>query len=69
MFDFLNHKEWINKVIDSCSTMEQLDCAKVLISLFVVQMSKAGMTLITSRTMEDELLAKWIERYSQIMIL
>ncbi len=69
MFDFITHKEWINKIIDSCSTMEQLDCSKVLISLFVVQMSKSGMTLITSRTMEDELLAKWLERYAQIMVI
>jgi hypothetical protein len=49
--------------------MEQLDCSKVLISLFVIQMSKSGMTLITSRTMEDELLAKWLERYAQIMVI
>lgn len=69
MFDFITHRDWIKKVIESCSTLEQMECCKVLLSLFVVQMGKAGMTLTTIRSIEDELLTKWIDKYSQLMVI
>lgn len=69
MFDYLSHKDWIIKIIESCTTIEQLECSKVLLSLFVVQMGKSGMTLVSIRTIEDGLLSKWIDKYSQIMVI
>ena len=68
MFDLDAHKQWILKAIDSCNTFEQLDSSKVLISLFVLQMAKEKFDMLTIRLVEDDLLKRWIDKYSILMV-
>lgn len=69
MFDLDNHKEWIARAIASCTTREQLDSCKVMISLFVLQMSRIRIDIKEIRLIEDELLEKFLSKEATIMVL
>lgn len=68
MFDIENHKEWIARAIASCTTNEQLECCKVMITLFVLQMSKVAMDLKEIRSIEDYLLEKFLSKEAIILV-
>ena len=68
MFDIENHKEWIARAIVSCTTNEQLECCKVMITLFVLQMSKVNMEITTIRLIEDNLLEKYLSKEAIISV-
>lgn len=68
MFDIENHKEWIARAIASCTTNEQLECCKVMITLFVLQMSKVGIDILAIRLIEDNLLDKYLSKEATIYI-
>jgi hypothetical protein len=68
MFDIENHKEWIARAIASCTTNEQLECCKVMITLFVLQMSKVNMEITTIRLIEDNLLEKYLSKEAIISV-
>jgi len=57
------HTEWIKKAIDSCDTSEQLECCRVLISLFVSNMAKYNVPILEIRSVEDALLEKFLTKY------
>lgn len=68
MFDIENHKEWIVRAIASCTTNEQLDCCKLLITLFVLQMRKVGVDILVIRLNEDNLWEKYLTKEATISI-
>ena len=68
MFDIKNHKEWIVRAIASCTTNEQLECCKIMITLFVLQMSKVGMEITSIRLIEDNLLEKYLSKEAIISV-
>ncbi len=68
MFDIENHKEWIARAIASCTTNEQLDCCKLLITLFVLQMRKVGVDILVIRLNEDNLWEKYLTKEATISI-
>lgn len=68
MFDIENHKEWIARAIASCTTNEQLDCCKLLITLFVLQMRKVGVDILVIRLNEDNLWEKYLSKEATISI-
>jgi len=69
MFDIQNHKDWIAKAIASCTTSEQLECCKVMITLFVLQMSKVGYEIKEIRLIEDNLLETYLSKEAIIHVL
>lgn len=68
MFDIENHKEWIVRAIGSCTTNEQLDCCKLLITLFVLHMRKVGVDILVIRLNEDNLWEKYLTKEATISI-
>jgi hypothetical protein len=68
MFDLEAHTKWILNAIYSCNTIEQMESAKVLISLLVIQMAKEKFDLKTIRIAEDDLISKWVDKYSAMMV-
>ena len=68
MFDIENHKEWIARAIASCTTNEQLECCKIMITLFVLQMSKVGLEIGVIRLIEDSLLETYLSKEAIIYV-
>jgi len=68
MFDIDNHKDWIARAIASCTTNEQLECCKVMITLFVMQMRKVGVDILVVRLNEDNLWEKYLTKEAIISI-
>jgi len=68
MFDIQNHKDWIARAIASCTTNEQLECCKVMITLFVMQMRKVGVDTLVVRLNEDNLWEQYLTKEATISI-
>lgn len=68
MFDIDNHRYWIARAIASCTTNEQLECCKVMITLFIMQMRKVGVDILVLRLNEDNLWEKYLSKEATILI-
>lgn len=68
MFDIDNHRDWIARAIASCTTNEQLECCKVMITLFIMQMRKVGVDILVLRLNEDNLWEKYLSKEATILI-
>lgn len=63
------HKEWIIKLINSCSTPEQLDSCQVVMSLFFIKLKKHEMKYYEYRATEDNIWEAYLAKEATILII
>jgi len=68
MLNIEQHKEWILKCIQSCNTHEQLGSCRVILSTFVLLMTKDKTDPKIIKEVEDELLLHLLNMDSKIFV-